>query len=286
MRSLIQITTRTMMKMNNIKSCVNFNCRRRVVKYDGGTFATCLHSYNINPSCQNYSLIYLEDWKIVGNFAKNTDLINIKNMEKVVESIRKRIEDADDGTLFFNNSFPEYDDEYVGKVLSDLVKQGILHRLSRGVYLKAKETKFGLVYPSTDALANAIAERDNAEVLPTGSTALNMLGLSDQVTMNPVFLTSGSARKIRLGNRTITFKGGVPRNFAIKGKVTRLVVQAMKAIGENNFTEEDLEAVGNVLAKYPEKETMAHDLAVMPSWIKKNIIKITRKEKYEQLAEA
>lgn len=207
-------------------------------------------------------------------------------MEKVVENIRKRIEDAGDGALFFNNSFPEYDDEYVGKVLSDLVKQGILHRLSRGVYLKAKETKFGLVYPSEYTLANAIAERDNAEVLPTGSTALNMLGLSDQVTMNPVFLTSGSARRIKLGNRTITFKRGVPRNFAVKGKVTRLVVQAMKAIGENNFTEEDLQAVGSVLAKYPEDETMAHDLTVMPSWIKKNIIKITRKAKYEQLAEA
>lgn len=187
--------------------------------------------------------------------------------------------------MFFNNSFPKYD-EYVGKVLSDLVKQGVLHRLSRGVYLKAKETKFGLVYPSTYTLANAIAERDNAEVLPTGSTALNMLGISDQVTMNPVFLTSGSARIIKLGNRTITFKRGVPRNFAIKGKVTRLVVQAMKAIGENNFTEEDLQAVGSVLAKYHEEDIMAHDLTVMPSWIKKNIIKITRKTKYEQLAES
>ena len=82
--------------------------------------------------------------------------------------------------------------------MSDFVRQGILHRLSRGIYLKAKETKFGIIYPTTEDIAIAIAERDNAEILPTGSTALNMLGLSEQVTMTPVFLTSGSARKIQM----------------------------------------------------------------------------------------
>ena len=45
---------------------------------------------------------------------------------KVVDVIRGSIEKADAGTLFFNNSFPEYDDEYVGKVLSDFVRQGVL----------------------------------------------------------------------------------------------------------------------------------------------------------------
>ena len=107
----------------------------------------------------------------------------------VVDDIRNNIEAAPYGTLLFNSSYPEYDEEYVGKVLSDLVRQGVLCRLSRGIYLKAKHTKFGLVYPTTEEIARAIAERDNAEILPTGSTALNMLGLSDQVTMTPVFLT-------------------------------------------------------------------------------------------------
>lgn len=204
--------------------------------------------------------------------------------KKIVHILGNDIEKAKPGRLFFNNSFPEYNDEYVGKVLSDFVRQGILHRLSRGIYLKAKETKFGIIYPTTEDIAIAIAERDNAEILPTGSTALNMLGLSEQVTMTPVFLTSGSARKIKCGNRTITFKRGVPKNFALKGKMTRLLVQAMKAIGERNYNEEWERAINVILNKYPEKATMPDDLKVMPTWIKKNIIKILSKNTHEPLA--
>lgn len=196
--------------------------------------------------------------------------------DKVVDVIRGRIDQAEKGTLFFSNSFPEYDDEYVGKVLSDLVKQGAIYRLSRGVYLKATMTKFGLVYPTTEEIAKAIAERDNAEVLPTGSAALNILGLSTQVPMNPVFLTSGSARKIRCGNKTITFKHGVPKNFAVKGQMMRLLVQAMKAIGEQNITKEELDGISEILRKYPEKETIKHDLTVMPQWIKNTIQQIIK----------
>ena len=199
--------------------------------------------------------------------------------DKVVDVIRGRIDQAEKGTLFFSNSFPEYDDEYVGKVLSDLVKQGAIYRLSRGVYLKATMTKFGLVYPTTEEIAKAIAERDNAEVLPTGSAALNILGLSTQVPMNPVFLTSGSARKIRCGNKTITFKHGVPKNFAVKGQMMRLLAQAMKAIGEQNITKEELDGISEILRKYPEKETIKHDLTVMPQWIKNTIQQIIKENK-------
>ena len=94
--------------------------------------------------------------------------------------------------------------------------------------------------------------------------------------MNPVFLTSGSARKIKCGNKTITFKHGVPKNFAIKGQMMRLLVQAMKAIGEQNISKEELEEIGNLLRKYPEEDTIKHDLTIMPQWIKNIIQKIIR----------
>lgn len=213
-------------------------------------------------------------------------MLTFSKGKKVVDVLRRDIEKAETGTLFFNNSFPEYDDEYVGKILSDFVRQGLLLRLSRGIYLKAKETKFGVVYPTTEDIARAIAERDNAEILPTGSTALNILGLSEQVTMTPVFLTSGSARKIKCGNKTITFKRGVPKNFALKGKVTRLLVQAMKAIGERNYNGEWESAINVILSKYPEDDTMSEDLKVMPAWIRRKIINILNNKNHEQLAES
>ena len=190
----------------------------------------------------------------------------------VVNIIRERVSSAENGTLFFNNSFPEYDDEYVGKILSDLVKSGDLYHLSRGVYLKTEQTRFGLVYPPVSVIASAIAERDKAQILPTGATALNLLGLSTQMPMNPVFLTSGSARKIIIDGRTITFKRAVPKNFAIKGRKRSLIVQALKDIGESSITEDDKLNIGNLIRQDADTDNLSEDLQMMPSWIRKFFI--------------
>lgn len=193
--------------------------------------------------------------------------------DKVINIIKQRIDEADNGTLFFNNSFPEFDDEYVGQILSNLAKQGVIHHLSRGVYLKAEETRFGLVYPPLEAIAEAIARRDNAQVIPTGAMAQNILGLSTQVPMNAVFLTSGSARKIQLGGRTITFRRAVPKNFAVKGRYTSLIVQALRSIGEGNTTADDLAQVEELIKNHSEPDTIEQDLAAMPTWIRRIFVR-------------
>ena len=198
---------------------------------------------------------------------------------KIINIIKSRIQTAQNGTLFFNNSFLEFDDEYVGQILSDLAKDGIIHHLSRGVYLKTEETRFGLVYPPIEDIATAIARRDNAQVIPTGATAQNILGLSTQVPMNAVFLTSGSARMIKLGSRTITFRRAVPKNFAIKGRYTSLIVQALKSIGEENFSEEDFIHIQDIILRHPEPDTIEQDRAVMPSWIRKILVRTLKNSK-------
>ncbi len=199
----------------------------------------------------------------------------------VVSTIRERVSSAKNGTLFFNNSFPEYDDEYVGKILSDLVKSGELYHLSRGVYLKTEQTRFGLVYPPVSDIASAIAERDKSQILPTGATAMNLLGLSTQMPMNPVFLTSGSARIITIGGRTITFKRAVPKNFAVKGKKRSLIVQALKYIGENNITEEDRLTISNLIRRDTDTVNLSEDLQMMPSWIRKFYINALKSNENE-----
>lgn len=201
--------------------------------------------------------------------------MNNVDKPKIVDIVAAEIRNAKNGSLFFSNSFPEYGDEYVGHIMSDLVRSGDLYRIGRGVYLKTTSTRFGLVYPSVDVIAKAIAERDNAEVLPTGAMALNILGLSTQVPMNPTFITSGSARIIEIGGRSIAFKRAVPRNFAIKGKKRSLIVQALKAIGERNMTPDDLNKIVLLIKKYPEPENYESDLKAMPTWIRRIFLKVS-----------
>ena len=86
--------------------------------------------------------------------------------------------------------------------------------------MKPVRTQYGIAMPSMVQIAEAIAERDHVQILPVGETAENMFGLSEQVPMKAVFLTSGSARPIHVGGRTIEFKRGVPRHFAYKDKLS------------------------------------------------------------------
>ena len=80
-------------------------------------------------------------------------------------------------------------DGLVTRALSRLEKEGVLIRLSQGLYLYPLRNKFGVLRPSIEDIAYAIAEKDKARIIPSGLTALNKLGLSTQVTMNAVYLS-------------------------------------------------------------------------------------------------
>ena len=193
----------------------------------------------------------------------------------VVQQIRKRITRSKFGEIFFVSSFPQYDVEYVTKLLAIFEKEGLITRIAKGVYVKARKTRFGILYPSAYELVKEIAKRDKAKVIPTGATAANRLGFSTQVPMNTIFLTTGSGRKLKLGNRTVTLKHGAPRNFAFRGKLMQELVQALRSMGENNLTKEDEGQIAKLLAETPEKDTIGHDLLLAPVWmrqiIKRNI---------------
>lgn len=193
----------------------------------------------------------------------------------VVDKIRNKITHGKFGSVYFVSSFPKYDVEYVTKLLAIFEKEGIITRIAKGVYVKARKTRFGILYPSASELIAEIAKRDKAVIIPTGSTAANRLGFSTQVPMNTSFLTTGSSRRLSLGNRTVTLKHGAPKNFAFRGKLMQELVQALRSIGENNITQEDELRIAKLLAETPEKATIEHDLLLAPVWmrqlIKRNI---------------
>lgn len=193
----------------------------------------------------------------------------------VVDKIRNKITHGKFGSVYFVSSFPKYDVEYVTKLLAIFEKEGIITRIAKGVYVKARKTRFGILYPSASELIAEIAQRDKAVIIPTGSTAANRLGFSTQVPMNTSFLTTGSSRRLSLGNRTVTLKHGAPKNFAFRGKLMQELVQALRSIGENNITQEDELRIAKLLAETPEKATIEHDLLLAPVWmrqlIKRNI---------------
>ena len=148
--------------------------------------------------------------------------IGLDKMKSIHQQIVQTIRDFKQGTIFFPEQFDQVgNNDAVRQTLSRICKEGLIIRLSQGVYLYPVEDKeLGVLYPSVDTIAKAIALRDKARIIPTGIYALNRLGLSTQVPMKVVYLTDGIPRKINIAEQTITFKQTAPKNFAYKGEIT------------------------------------------------------------------
>ena len=187
------------------------------------------------------------------------------------KTLREKILSSEDDSIFFRSDFPEYHTESVGRVLSELTKEGRLLRIASGIYVKSRMTRFGPVKPSVDKIVNAIAERDRVQVLPAGVVALNILGLSTQVPMVYCYLTMGSARTIKFDGFKVILKRGVPRNFAYKTRLIALLVQALKALGEGNVEDEELSQIAMLLANEPDREALERDVLRMPAWMKRMV---------------
>ena len=187
------------------------------------------------------------------------------------KTLRQRVEAMPEDCILFRSDFPEYHTEFVGSVLSELTTEGKLVKIAHGIYAKPRRSKFGVVLPSVDKVVQAIAARDNAEVLPSGMTALNALGLSTQVPMNYTYLTTGSERTVNLSNRKVVLKRGVPKNFCYGTRLISLLVQALKALKKENVGEEELNIIQQLVLKETDKETLAKDVDMMPAWMKRVI---------------
>lgn len=159
--------------------------------------------------------------------------------------------------------------EAVRLSLFRLEKKDFIVRVAQGIYVRPKESSLiGKLTPSAEEVAEAIAKRDRIRTVPTGSYALNALGLSTQVPMNIVLLTDGSPREIKVGKRTIKFKKITPKNLLAKGRISRLVIQALKEIGNGKITAEEEQKILGLLRK-EEVNNLKHDITLAPVWIQK-----------------
>ena len=181
-----------------------------------------------------------------------------------------------DKSLIFASDFAEYNQDYIGDLLAAYMKEGKLVRLANGVYLKTTVTRFGPVYPSPTEIVEAIARRDHAQVLMSGLAAENYFGLSTQVPMKVVFLTSGSARKLTVGNTEIEFKRGVPRNFAFKDRTMATLCLALKSIGNGHVTEAQRAVLKRFLSEYMKEHAVNEDIKLMPQWIQRLLNEIIK----------
>jgi hypothetical protein len=200
-------------------------------------------------------------------------------MESTVNKIENNIKRQHRGKLLFASDFALFGNtEAVFKALQRLHKSGLIMRVAHGIYYYPKINKNKYINskflpPSIDEIAYGIAKRDKIRIVPTGSYALNTLGLSTQVPANAVFITDGAPRRIAVGKgRGILFKHtSEARNLAYKSRLLMLIVSALREIGEGKAIPQQLEIIKSHLSNVSQKELKA-DIQLMPIWVRKILL--------------
>lgn len=193
---------------------------------------------------------------------------NQKKLSGIDYQIFKEISSLGHGSVFVPTDFLSFGSrQAVDIVLHRLVQKGTIRRLARGIYdFPEEHPVIGKLQPSLEKIAETLVGRDCARIQPAGAYAANMLGLSDHVPAKVVFLTDGSSRKVKINATTIQLRRTTPKNMAMAGRLSGLLVQALRELGKKNVTAERIEHLKRILP-LDKRQELIKDIRLIPEWM-------------------
>ena len=166
----------------------------------------------------------------------------------------------------------------VGMTLLRLVRNGNIRRLARGLYDCPKtHPVLGLLSPSVESIAEALAGRDGTRVQASGAYAANLLHLSEQVPAKIVYHTDGASRQVRVGRQTIILKNTAPSRLRAHDRMSGLVIQALRYLGKTHITEDRVKQLHKLLSP-KDRRQLFRDLPSAPVWMHPHLRTIGVKE--------
>ncbi len=195
-----------------------------------------------------------------------------------MDSITKQIENIvskNQGKIFSINDFYNIGTKNTIKsILYRLNEENKIKRLMDGLYIKPKYSNIlkEYSYPDASEVAKKLADKFSWTIAPTGDTALNYTGLSTQVPNEYIYISDGAYREYLYRNKKIIFKHTTNRNITSYSKELAILIQAVKALGKDNISEEHIKKL-EVFAKNI-KEDLKEDTLKLPFWIQEVLVKI------------
>lgn len=157
----------------------------------------------------------------------------------------------------------------INNTLSRLTQGGRLLRVSHGVYVCPVQGRFGVRPPSTESVLQSIEARCGETVMAYGAAEANALGLTTQVPIQEVFLTSGPSRTLHLGSRCVELKHGNRWQLLLGTRPAGQVIRALAWLGPDAAPA----ALKQLHSRLPgaEWEAVCGARAALPTWLAKLI---------------
>lgn len=204
----------------------------------------------------------------------------MKEDGSIQTAIFTRISGEKHGKCFSRSDFSNLGNRAaISQALSRLERSGRLVSPLRGYYhLPRTSQLLGIVMPPDyEELASAIARSHGWTILPCGDILLNQLGISTQVPAVWSFVSDGPYRDFQVGKITLTFKHTANKEIFNLSRKTAMVVQAIKALGQDHVGNKELSILRERLAK-EERRALASEATRTTSWIYELLKKIAAEE--------
>ena len=185
------------------------------------------------------------------------------------KQIQARIGCVPEGTIFVSSDFADIaDTETIRRNLNRLTQTGTLRRILKGVYEKPKYSKLldEYVAADPDAVAKALARSYHWTIAPCGNTALNLLGLSTQVTAVWSYISDGPYKTYEWNSTKLEFKHRTNKEITGLSYMTSLVIQALKTLGKSNVTPEIIQVLSEKLTA-DDKKACLKEATESTDWV-------------------
>ena len=186
----------------------------------------------------------------------------------ITSKIKQRIIGKGRGAIFAPADFLNIGSRAsVDQALSRLADQGVIRRLTRGLYdYPKKSTRFGFLSPSADDVAKAVARKDNQVLQPSPAMAANQLGLSTQVPSKPTYMTDGPTRIKKVGRQVIQFRSASPKTLVGAGQKTGVIFQALRYVGKNRVNDQIVDQLARALDD-KDRMLLSKQSKHVPAWM-------------------
>ena len=157
----------------------------------------------------------------------------------------------------------------VDQALSRLARRGKLLRAGRGLYVRPVEGRFGARAPTTTKVVAGLAELRGETVASHGAAAANALGLTSQVPVRSVYLTSGPSRTLRLGRQSVEMRHAPAWQLVLAGRPAGEILRALAWLGPSK-AEGALLTLRRTLPA-SDLQALAKAAPLLPTWLAQQV---------------
>ena len=201
-------------------------------------------------------------------------------MVSIEDKILKRIKSHGRGWAMTNSDFGDIaKTATIDWSLYRLKDKKLIRPLMRGIYdyPRFSEILQEELAPDMEMVARAIARKFRWNILISGNTALNYLGLSTQIPMRLIYFSDGPSRQYEVAGRILEFKHISFKEARFTNTKSEIVVQALRELGMARITTDVINKMRDFIPA-SDRNKVQKDTQFTTDWIHDKITLICAEE--------